>query len=62
MGVIYYDKAYEVVGASKELYNVDAMIAVGIRPAKEARKWDEKITPRNEVNSFVFEGTFVDKV
>lgn len=61
MGGFNYDKAYEALKVSADNYNVDAMISIGKRPAKELRKMDEKVSQRNPIEKFVSEGEFVEK-
>ncbi len=61
MGGFDYDKAYEVLKVNKETHHVNAMIAIGKRPAKESRKMNEEISLRIPVEKFVSEGVFVNK-
>ncbi|CAG2170309.1 unnamed protein product [Oppiella nova] len=60
MGGFDYDKAYQLLGVIKDTHNIDAMIAIGKRPAKEDRKQQEAISQRNPIDKFVFEGVFVN--
>jgi nitroreductase len=60
MGGFDYDKAYQLLGVTKDTHNIDAMIAIGKRPAKEDRKQQEAISQRNPIDKFVFEGVFVN--
>ena len=49
-----YDKTYQEFGISKETHNVEAMIAIGKRDNTK----EERVSDRNPIEQFVFEGDF----
>lgn len=56
------DRSYEVLGAPRDQYQVEAAIAVGRRAGKESLEEPyrsrETPSPRNSVSSFAFKGRF----
>ena len=60
IGGFEYEKAYQSLNVPKDTHCVDAMIAIGKRPAKDKRKMKEQITQRNPIKSFVFKDVFVN--
>ncbi|CAG2170455.1 unnamed protein product [Oppiella nova] len=54
-----FEKAYKVFGIDRDRDGVQCMIAVGKRPALTVRDREPRVSQRNPIESFAFEGGFV---
>ena len=53
-----YEKAYEVLDIPKDTHDVCAMFCVG---KKSPETNNDNVTQRNPVQSFIYEGTFINR-